>query len=91
VGLLAAGLLEYIGWQIAKRAGDGSTVVPLGEWAVGMARNFGGAVGIGLAFALVVLLVRGVRKRPLRSASAAFAFGVATFLGALAFLVSLAP
>jgi len=91
VGALAAGLIEHIGWQIARGGGDGSTVVPLGEWALGLARNLGGAVGVGFALASVVMLVPRFRKRPLRAASAAFTFGVAGFLGFLSFLLSLAP
>ncbi len=91
MGALAAGLIEYMGWQIARRASDASTVVPLGEWALGLARNLGGAVGVGLALACLAMLVPHLRKRPLRAASAAFAFGVAGFLGFLSFLLSLAP
>lgn len=91
VGALASGVIEYMGWQIAQRAGAPSNVVPLGEWALGLLRNLGGAAALGFALACVVLLVPRFRKRPLRAASAAFAFGVAGFLGFLFFLVSLAP
>lgn len=90
VGALASGLIEYIGLQIARRAGEGATIVPLGEWAMGMARNLGGAASVGLAVAGVVMLLPAFRKRPLRAASAAFAFGVAGFLAFLGFLLSLA-
>lgn len=91
VATFASGLIEYIGWQIAQRAGATSNVVPLGEWFFGLLRNLGGATAIGLALACIVMLIPRFRKRPLRAASAAFAFGVAGFLGFLVFLISLAP
>lgn len=91
VAAVASGLIEYLGWQIAQRAGAASNVVPLSEWLLGSLRNLGGATAIGLALACLAMLIPRFRNRPLRAASAAFAFGVAGFLGFLLFLVSLAP
>lgn len=88
LGALAAGLIEYTGWQIANRGGDGSNVVPLKAWALGTIGNLGGAVAIGLGVACIAMVLAASRKRPLRAGAAAFAFGVAGFLSFLAFLVS---
>jgi hypothetical protein len=88
LGALASGLIEYTGWQIAHRSGAPTGVVPLGDWATGALSNLGGAAAIGLGCACIAMVVAGSHKRPLRAGAAAFAFGVAGFLGFLAFLVS---
>ncbi len=93
LGALASGLIEYFGWQIVLRANAdaGSTVFPIGRWALGLVSNLGAGTAVGLGLACFVLLIPRFRKRPLRSASAAFAFGMAGFLSFLMFLVSRAP
>ncbi len=91
VGAFASGLLEYMGGQIVRRAAANNEVFPLSEWAIGLVRNFAGAVGVGLAVALLALVLTRFKKRPPRVASAGFAFGVGGFLMFLFFLVSMAP
>ncbi len=98
VALLAAGGIEWAGWQVIYRLGGAETVpapdvlgVPLAPWALGVVRNAAAALGVGVGSAALVSLIPGTRTRRRRAASRAFALGTVTVLIALAALTSWAP
>lgn len=96
--VIAAGGIEWAGWQIVYRLGDPSAVpapgilgVPGIPWALGTVRNAALALGVGLGSTPLTLLMPWARRRPWRAAAAAFALGTASVLAVLAMLTRWAP
>ncbi|HET8770803.1 MAG TPA: hypothetical protein VFM71_07465 [Gemmatimonadaceae bacterium] len=91
VAAVAAGAIEYAGLQIVERLAASATTSSFGQWGLGLARNLGGALGVGAGASALAMLVPRSWKRPWRALSSAFALGTAAFLVFLTFMVSLAP
>jgi hypothetical protein len=93
---VAAAILEWAGWQIVHRATDATRGQPSSvfaevgsAFALGVARNFVGTVGVGAGFALLWRLMPIARRR--RAIAIAFACGTAVAVGALSALTAWAP
>jgi hypothetical protein len=98
VAAVAAAVLEWAGWQIVRRATGLTLEQPSSlfpevgtEWALGVARNFVGTVGVGAGFAVLWRLMPVARHRRQRAVAIAFACGTAAAVGALAALTAWAP
>lgn len=91
-GLLVSGLLEYQGWQIIFRTVPSvAPTIPLDDFVLSSLRTLSAGLGVGAGFGIVALLVPSLRRRPWRTIAAGVAVGTASFLGFMAWLVSLAP
>lgn len=90
VAAAAAGAIEYAGLQIVERLSDTAVTSSFSQWGLGLARNLGGALGVGAGAAALAMLVLRSWKRPWRALASAFALGTAAFLVFLTFMVSLA-
>jgi hypothetical protein len=96
--VIAAGAIEWAGWQVVHRYAETSTFsaddvlgVPRAQWGLGLVRNAGAALGVGIGMAGFAALLPWARKRPWRALSAAFAVGSLAVLVGLAALTAWAP